>query len=99
MPAQEPDQPVLAAIATDNEILRLAAEMLEGDEDWPVVDISGRYLKHWNGKEIAIDQFDLADLLDRGLLDKDGGWTDRGRRELNHHAGLEASNILAMQAT
>ena len=97
--AQEPDQPVPAVIATDNEILRLAVEMLEGDTDWPVIDIPGRRLKHWNGKEIAIDQSDLADLLDRGLLDKGGGWTDRGRRELNQHAGHEESNLLSMQAT
>jgi hypothetical protein len=99
MPAREPDQPAPAAIATDNDIMRLAAEMLESSADWPAIDVSGCCLTHWNGKKIAVTQSDLADLLDRGLLDKDGGWTDRGRRELTHYAGLEKPADLAMQAT
>ena len=70
-----------------NEVLRLAAEIMEGDGECPAIDIHGAWLDHWNGQKIAIARSDLADLIDRGVLNGDGGWTDHGRRELARSAG------------
>jgi len=62
-----------------NEVLSLAVEMLEDDGHWPSIDVGCARIDHWNGQKISIARSDITDLIDRGLLDSDGGWTDFGR--------------------
>jgi len=72
---QSPNQPFEAV----NEVLRLAVEMLESNGHWPTIDVGRARIKHWNGQKISIARSDITDLVDRGVLDSDGGWTDFGR--------------------
>jgi hypothetical protein len=62
-----------------NEVLRLAVEMLATNGDWPAIDVAGAQINHWNGQKLSVAGSDITDLIDRGLLDRDGGWTDFGR--------------------
>lgn len=62
-----------------NEVLRLAAELLEGNGHWPTIDIPGARITHWNGRKISIARSDITDLIDRSLLDSNGHWTDYGK--------------------
>ncbi|MDA1098532.1 MAG: hypothetical protein O2967_06050 [Proteobacteria bacterium] len=80
-----------------NEVLRLAAELLEGDGHWAAIDVRNARLKHWNGRRVSIARSDIADLIDRCLLDRNGRWTAYGRRELARHAGMEAPAALLKQ--
>ena len=64
---------------TGNEVLRLAVEMLASNGEWPTIDVAGARIDHWNGQKISVAGSDITDLIDRGLLDCDGGWTDFGR--------------------
>jgi len=64
---------------TGNEVLRLAVEMLATNGDWPAIDVAGAQINHWNGQKLSVAGSDITDLIDRGLLDRDGGWTDFGR--------------------
>ncbi len=73
-----------------NEVLRLAAEMFEGNGHCPAIDIHNTWLRHWNGRKISVARSDLAELIGRGLLEYNGGWTEHGRRELARQAGMEA---------
>lgn len=57
----------------------MAVEMLECDGHLPAIDVRGAKIGHWNGRKISIARSDIADLVDRGLLDGDGHWTDYGR--------------------
>lgn len=68
--------------------------MLEGDGHLPAIDVRGARLGHWNRRKISIARSDLADLINRGLLDSNGRWTDYGRRELARYAGIEAPAAL-----
>jgi len=92
--AQQPIQQPRQHFAPENEVLRLAAELLEDNGHRPAIDVRGARLCHWNGRKVSIDRSDLADLIDRGLLDHDGRWTGFGRRELARHAGIEAPAAL-----
>ncbi len=75
----QPHQPPGRRFESGNEVLRLAAEMLESDGDWPAIDLHGARVSHWNGRKIAVAGSDIRDLIDRQLLDRDGRWTDYGR--------------------
>lgn len=79
MLTQQPDQRSNERFQAGNEVLRLAAEMLECDGRWPAIDIRGARMDHWNGRKISIARSDIADLIDRGVLDDSGCWTDYGR--------------------
>lgn len=72
---QTPDQPS----EDDNEALRLAAELFDSDDHWPEIDVRDAVMNHWNGHKISIARPDIDDLIDRGLIDADGGWTVAGR--------------------
>lgn len=76
---QPPDQRSNERFESGNEVLRLAAEMLEYDGRWPAIDIRGARIDHWNGRKISIARSDIADLIDRRVLDSSGCWTDYGR--------------------
>jgi hypothetical protein len=52
---------------------------LEANGQWPDIDVAGARIDHWNGQKISIARSDITDLIDRGLLDRCGGWTDFGR--------------------
>lgn len=88
--AQQPRHYPAQDVAPGNEALRLAAELLQSDGRWPAIDIPGARLGHWNGQKISIARSDLADLINRRLLDSDGRWTEYGRRELARQADIEA---------
>lgn len=77
--ARQPDKRPSQAFEAGNEALRLAVELFEDDGRWPAVDVRGARISHWNGRKIALAASDIADLIDRRLLDGDGGWTDFGR--------------------
>jgi two-component sensor histidine kinase len=64
---------------TGNEVLRLAVEMLAANGKWPAIDVAGARIDHWNGQRVSVAESDINDLIDRGLLECDGGWTDFGR--------------------
>ncbi len=76
---------------SENEILRLAADILDADGECPAIDVPGASLDHWNGHAIALARADIDDLLARGLIDSAGHWTDHGRLALSRHADVEAS--------
>lgn len=95
--AQHSDQQSRERFVPGNEVLRLAAEMLEGNGSWPTIDVHNARLSHWNGRKISIARSELADLIDRGLLAYNGGWTEYGRRELARQAGMEAPVALVRQ--
>ncbi len=78
-PNQRPSQRPSRRFEAGNEVLRLAVEMLECDGHWPTIDVRGARISHWNGRKISIARSDITDLIDRGLLDSDGHWTDYGR--------------------
>lgn len=63
----------------NNELLRLAMEMADLDGRMPEVDIAGAAIGHWNGQRISVDPTDIAELIDRQMLDGGGRWTDFGR--------------------
>ena len=65
-----------------NDLLLLAMELLEYDGTLPVIDMTGAHISHWNGQRISIDRREVGDLIDRGLLDRDGCWTAYGRAYL-----------------
>ncbi|MDA1098671.1 MAG: hypothetical protein O2967_06755 [Proteobacteria bacterium] len=95
--AHQPNQPSRKPFEPGNEILRLAAELLEDSGHWAAIDVRDAHLKHWNGRKVSIARSDIADLIDRGLLDRDGRWTDFGRHELARLAGMEATVALLRQ--
>jgi len=76
---QEEDQTPNQRFDSDNEALKLAVELLESNDQWPDIDVGGARINHWNGHKISVARSDIDDLIDRGLLDSDGGWTDSGR--------------------
>ncbi len=76
---QQPNQRPSQHFEAGNEVLRLAVEMLEGNGQWPTIDVRGARVSHWNGRKISIARCDITDLIDRGLLDGNGRWTDYGR--------------------
>ena len=82
---------------TDNEVLRLAAEMVENTGQWPAVDVPRARLDHWNGRKIAIDRDELNDLLKFGLIEDDGSWTDFGCRELSRRAGITTRDMPSLK--
>jgi hypothetical protein len=79
-----------------NEAMRLAAEMLEANGVWPTIDVRGAKLDHWNGQKISLARSDLSELLERGLIDGDGLWTNLGRRELARYAEAETPDALVL---
>lgn len=62
-----------------NDALRLAAELLERGDDLPIVDISAAAIQHWNGQKIAVEPSEIMEMVDSGLIDGEGNWTDYGR--------------------
>jgi hypothetical protein len=76
-------------LGSESELLRLALEILEDTCDWPTVDIAKANINHWNGYAITINESDITDAIDRGLLNADGHWTEFGRTYLTR--GLEGS--------
>jgi signal transduction histidine kinase len=72
---ETPDQ----RLDSENEVLRLAVEMVATNGEWPEIDVSGTQVNHWNGQKVSVARSDITDLIDHGLLDYDGGWTDFGR--------------------
>jgi hypothetical protein len=96
---QQPDQRSSEDNMPGNEILRLSAEMWEGNGVCPMIDVRGARLDHWNGHKISIARTELSELLDRGLIADDGHWTDLGRRELARYAGVEALDALDLPAS
>lgn len=76
---QQPHRRTAPDFEAGNEALRLAAEVLEFDGDLPAIDIPGATMDHWNGQKLSLARSDIADLMTRGLIDRDGRWTDQGR--------------------
>lgn len=77
--ARPPNQRSRQPSEVQNEVLWLAVEMLETDGHWPTIDVRNARISHWNGRTISIARSDITDLIDRGLLDSEGRWTDHGR--------------------
>ena len=90
-PAHQPQTESGSDSGPENEVLRLAAEILEAEGRCPAIDLAGARLSHWNGAAIALPLADLAELIAGGLLDASGRWTTHGRRALSRHADLKAS--------
>jgi hypothetical protein len=81
----------------DNEVLRLAAEMVENTGLWPSVDVPRACIDHWNGRKIAINREELNDLQKLGLIEDDGRWTDFGCRELSRMAGISTHDMSSLK--
>ena len=75
----QPSRPSGEHLAPENELLRLTAEILEHDGRWPDIDSRAAVVGHRNGRMISVAESEIAELMDRGLLDRDGGWTECGR--------------------
>lgn len=95
--AQQSEQRRQQKSLADNNALHLAVEVLEGNGDLPPIDVIGARLDHWNGRKISVARADLIELIDRGLLDRCGRWTEYGRREAARQAGMEAPTAAAMR--
>jgi hypothetical protein len=66
----------------ENDALMLAAEILLDDGDLPHVSVPRSCVRHWNGVEVNVDFADILALIDGGLVDVAGHWTDRGQERL-----------------
>jgi hypothetical protein len=75
----EPERPLPNAV---NDALMLAAEILLDDGDFPRVSVPRSSVCHWNGIEVNVDFSDILSLIDGGLIDVAGRWTDEGQERL-----------------